>query len=62
MEEECKNCKYSTVKNKLYYCRRYPPQSIAFPDGTVSRTFPQVIPDEWCGEWKDKRIRIGVFG
>jgi hypothetical protein len=50
-EEKCATCLYFEPKDKL--CVRYPPTALfnGAHGGTMAR-FPEVKPEEWCGEWK----------
>lgn len=41
-------------------CRRYAPRPMNFNPRTdeapkVDAFFPIMLPDEWCGEWEEKR-------
>ena len=47
---KCENCYYAYrggVGRSIsrMFCHRYPPQR---------NGFPEVIPDTWCGEWKEE--------
>jgi len=50
----CQACRYFDVRDRNGICRRYPPRVFAFQNARgdhVSVTqWPQVLPDEWCGE------------
>lgn len=56
----CSTCQYFDESS----CHRYPPVVVAYVEAakgqaTYTNTeteFPQVLPTEWCGEWKSKPI------
>lgn len=54
----CTDCRYSQVDHDpdggfddgpLLRCHRYPPSVVAV-DGEVVQTWPNVGPEDWCGE------------
>lgn len=57
--ECCAKCKFSVPVSGQPQpeCRRMPPTVTAFQNarGIMNYTsFPRVMPDYWCGEWKPK--------
>jgi hypothetical protein len=61
----CTDCRYSQVDTgddfpdgPLLRCHRYPPQVFTFGD-IAGQTWPNVGPDDWCGEWQRPRPAKG---
>lgn len=57
--ENCGNCKFSDEAPSVHgsvrmICQRYPP-TLILENGEVERHLPFCYPDEWCGEYKDKK-------
>jgi len=55
IEEDCMFCKFY----KDSQCRRFPPQVVTYIEINDSYTcteFPQMAPNEWCGEYKRKEL------
>jgi hypothetical protein len=59
----CLTCRYSQVDHApdegyddgpLMRCHRYPPQVFALGD-EAAQTWPNVGPDDWCGEHRPER-------
>jgi len=50
----CETCRYFSVREGNGICRRHPPQVFVFQsargDHLPVTEWPQVLPDEWCGE------------
>lgn len=52
----CTGCRYSQVDTAeddgmpIWRCHRYPPQLVGL-DGEVLQSWPNVGPDDWCGEY-----------
>jgi hypothetical protein len=70
-EERCKNCRYWLEKyDEQGFCRRYPPVPVVDVsysedhEGKLAAVFstnpdtyfPETVADEWCGEWKEKKV------
>jgi hypothetical protein len=64
----CVDCRYSRIDHEedggfddgpLLRCHRYPPQVFGFGE-QPSQTWPNVTPDDWCGEYRPERPRGGV--
>lgn len=54
--DACRLCRFSKTYGAALRCRRYPPQAAAVSIHRVgSLDFPQVQPDEWCGEFMGRR-------
>lgn len=64
MRPRCENCRYFSEAGE---CRRYPPQVVesidsesaeyteqVFVSSTTLTYWPDVEPDSWCGEFKEK--------
>jgi len=53
--QTCETCRYfyEEKSNEISECRRYPPRPVADPEdaGLLSAYWPDVEPDQWCGEW-----------
>lgn len=41
---------YVSGTHRWIECHRKPPTVVCTPDGTT-QVWPQVEPDEWCGDW-----------
>jgi hypothetical protein len=63
MMANCVDCRYSQVDHQegdgfddgpLLRCHRYPPQVFALGD-EAAQTWPNVTPDDWCGEHRPER-------
>ncbi len=54
MNEQCSNCKFFRVNTKNRgWCRRHPPKAIYHASqGATITTLPDVINDDWCGEYQ----------
>jgi len=55
MDKICIKCKYfeKTGEGEPGECRHYPPDTHVV-DGELVTVFPQVLADEWCGEWTEQ--------
>ena len=45
--KKCKTCRFERVG----FCCRFPPRATK----TGGRLFPHIGPDDWCGEWEERR-------
>jgi hypothetical protein len=50
---QCRTCAFYQAEqaDEAGYCRRYPPQFVT-DDETIGWSFPVVVQDDWCGEFK----------
>ena len=55
----CLNCHYADGGS----CHRFPPQWASWPNDNQHpimyqpyANFPNVSPNEWCGEWKEAKL------
>ncbi len=49
----CGNCRwYEPSRVSLGHCRKNPPTIITWPDGESYSDFPEVAPEDWCGQWE----------
>lgn len=55
-EERCENCRFwkeTADDGSAGECQRYPKQIRTDQFGMLlGASFPQMEPDDWCGEWK----------
>lgn len=51
--ESCKSCRFMQMepRDDAGYCRRYPPAPVTDDEG-MCFTFPEVLPEDWCGEFR----------
>lgn len=62
MNGTCQECVFSEKGSFAISCHRYPPTFVEIEFDKYmeqycsSSGFPTVMPDEWCGEFKDKGI------
>jgi hypothetical protein len=59
-EQACLTCRFfsrATDDSELGECRRHAPSPTVFEDAelrNVDALWPQVLIEEWCGEWEPK--------
>ena len=55
--ETCSICEFAYQQRGIYgveiLCRRYPPTK----EEHRAATYPSILADWWCGEWRKKKIR-----
>lgn len=52
IKEECGTCKYFNMNTSM--CQKNPPQAFHIADGKFLTMWAKVMPDFWCGSWKEK--------
>ena len=59
----CETCRYFSVRAGNGICRRRPPRVFVFQsergDHLPVTEWPQVLPDEWCGEIEPRYRTLG---
>lgn len=48
----CDSCRWYNGVPPLGRCRKNPPTVFGMPDGEYMSDFPEVDPDDWCGQWE----------
>jgi hypothetical protein len=51
-DQQCKDCRY--FEKEKGECRIRSPQFASYGNNCATK-WPSVFPDQWCGEWKEKR-------
>jgi hypothetical protein len=58
VERRCETCEWYSVGGATRYdgeCRKLPPTVVCDDEGSVKTRFPEMLRDEWCGEYRRKR-------